>query len=152
MSPFTGECIFAGEGKFMEVTVRHRGGVQFEAEARGHRLICDQPADNGGADTGMTPPELLLSSLATCAGFYAVQYLKVRNIPHGEIDVKVTAEKAKAPARVAQFRIEVAVPGVGPEHEEGVLRAVKACLIHNTLLHAPSIETVVTMPVDALAG
>lgn len=135
----------------MEVTVRHLGGVTFDAEARGHHLICDQPADNGGADTGMTPPELLLSSLATCAGFYAVQYLKVRNIPHEGIEVKVTAEKAKAPARLGQFRIEVEAHGVDPQHEEGILRAVKACLIHNTLLNAPAIETVVHMPAEALA-
>ncbi|MEO8597836.1 MAG: OsmC family protein [Candidatus Solibacter sp.] len=134
----------------MEVTVQHRGDVRFEVNARGHRLICDQPADNGGTDTGMTPPELLLSSLATCAGFYAVQYLKARHIPHGELEVKVTAEKAKAPARLGQFRIEVIAPGVDAQHQEGILRAVKACLIHNTLLHAPAIETVVTLPVTAL--
>jgi hypothetical protein len=35
------------------------------------------------------------------------------------------------------------VPELDPRHEEGILRAVKACLIHNTLLHAPAIETVV---------
>ena len=59
------------------------------------------------------------------------------------LEVTVRAEKAMQPARVGQFRIEVVVPGLDPHHEAGVLRAVKACLIHNTLLHAPSIETVV---------
>jgi hypothetical protein len=44
----------------MEVKVTYRSGVQFEAEARGHRIICDQPADAGGEDAGMTPPEFLL--------------------------------------------------------------------------------------------
>ena len=33
-------------------------------EARGHRLVCDQPRENGGADAGLTPPEFLLASLA----------------------------------------------------------------------------------------
>ena len=61
-------------------------------------------------------------------------------------------EKAKLPARLGQFRIEVMVPGLEPQHEQGVLRAVNACLIHNTLLHAPSIETVVTSQVMAVAG
>jgi uncharacterized OsmC-like protein len=45
--------------------------VWFEASARGHRVVCDQPPDNGGSDRGMTPPEYLLVSLGTCAGFYA---------------------------------------------------------------------------------
>ena len=38
----------------MEMTVNYLGDVQFEAEARGHKIICDQPLDNGGADEGMT--------------------------------------------------------------------------------------------------
>jgi uncharacterized OsmC-like protein len=127
----------------MEVNVRHLGNVKFEASARGHRVICDQPPDNGGADQGMTPPEFLLASLGTCAGFYAAQYLKARNLPAAGLEVTVHAEKVMQPARVGQFRIEVFVPDLDPHHEAGILRAVKACLIHNTLLHAPSIETVV---------
>ena len=126
----------------MELTVKYLGNVKFEASARGHRVICDQPADNGGADEGMTPPEFLLASLGTCAAFYAAQYLKARNLPSEGLQVQVVAEKLKQPARVGQFRLEVVVPELDPRHEEGILRAVKACLIHNTLLHAPAIETV----------
>ncbi len=136
----------------MEVTIQHRGNVTFEASARGHRVICDQPTDNGGADSGMTPPEFMLVSLGTCAGFYAAEYMKVRSLAHQGLEVKVSAEKAKQPARLGQFRIEVIVPGLDPQHQAGVLRAVKACLIHNTLIHAPSIEAVVSTPVEALAG
>ena len=135
----------------MEVIIQHLGDVKFEASARGHRVICDQPADNGGVDSGMTPPEYLLVSLGTCAGFYAAQYLKVRSLEHQGLEVKISAEKAKLPARLRQFRIEVIVPGLDPQHEAGVLRAVKACLIHNTLIHAPAIETVVSTPIVAHA-
>ena len=100
----------------------------------------------------MTPPEYLLVSLGTCAGFYAAQYLKARSLIRTGLEVKVSAEKAKQPARLAQFRIEVVVPGLDPNHQAGVLRAVKACLIHNTLINAPAIETVVSTPVDAHAA
>ena len=136
----------------MEVTIQHLGDVKFEAIARGHRVICDQPPDNGGSDSGMTPPEYLLVSLGTCAGFYAAQYLKARSLPSQGLEVKVTAEKATQPARLAQFRIAVTIPGLDPQHQAGVLRAVKACLIHHTLTNAPTIETVVNTPVEALAG
>ena len=127
----------------MEITVKHLGNVKFEASTRGHSVICDQPPDNGGSDQGLTPPEFLLASLATCAGFYAAQYLKARNLPAGGLQVTVNADKLTQPARLGQFRIEVFVPGLDAHHEAGILRAVKACLIHNTLLHAPAIETVV---------
>jgi putative redox protein len=127
----------------MEVTIRHLGDVQFEAEARGHRVVCDQPAENHGSDQGMTPPEFLLASLGTCAGFYAAQYLKARSLSARGLEVKVHAEKALKPARLADFRIEVLAPEVGEEHEAGLLRAVDTCLIRNTLLNAPAVETVV---------
>lgn len=82
-------------------------------------------------------------SLGTCAGFYAAQYLKTRNLPSGGLEVAVRAEKARQSALVGQFRIEVSVSNLESRPEQGILRAVKACLIHNTLLNAPSIETVV---------
>ena len=127
----------------MEVIIHHLGKVKFEARARGHSIICDQPGENGGSDHGMTPPELLLSSLGTCAGFYAAQYLAARSLPADGLEVRVTAEKAVQPTRLGPFRIEVTVPGLDAKNEAGVHRAVKACLIHNTLLHTPEIETVV---------
>jgi putative redox protein len=134
----------------MEVTVQYSGGVKFEAAARGHRVVCDQPPTNGGADQGMTPPEFLLVSLGTCAGFYAAQYLRNHSLPAEGLEVRVTAEKAKAPARLGSMRIEVTIgAGLAPEHEAGVLRAVHACLVHNTLLHTPTIETVVRPAVPA---
>lgn len=128
----------------METSVHYLNGVQFEVETRGHRVVCDQPVSDAGADAGMSPPEFLLASLGTCAAFYAVQYLKTRSLPAGDLKVRVHAEKAMQPARLGSFRIEVQIPNVLEErHKEGVLRAVKSCLIHNTLLHAPAIETVI---------
>jgi len=133
----------------MEVEILHSGDVKFEAIARGHRVICDQPQSNGGSDSGMTPPEFLLVSLGTCAGFYAVQYLKTRSLPADGLSIKVIAEKAAQPARIGSFRIEVSAPEMEPQHQAGILRAVKACLIHNTLLHAPAIEVVLNAAVPA---
>jgi uncharacterized OsmC-like protein len=132
----------------MEVEILHLGEVKFEAFARGHRVICDQPAENGGSDSGMTPPEFLLVALGTCAGFYAAQYLKARKLPSDGLRIKVQAEKATQPARLGSFQIEVTLPDLAPQHQAGVLRAVKLCLIHNTLLHTPLIDVVLKAPVE----
>src|SRR5450759_301207 len=87
----------------MEVLVKHLGNVKFSAAARGHHIVCDQPAENSGNDEGMTPPELLLASLGACAGFYAAQYLKTRSLSTEGLEVRVTAEKALHPARLGSF-------------------------------------------------
>lgn len=136
----------------MEVEILHLGEVKFEAVARGHRVICDQPASKGGSDSGMTPPEFLLVSLGTCAGFYARQYLKTRSLPADGLRIKVTAEKDTQPARLGHFQIEVTAPEQDPQHQAGILRAVKACLIHNTLLNAPAIDIVLNTPVAVPAA
>jgi len=134
------------EGNVMEVTAEYRGIAKFEVAARCHRVMCDQPVENGGTDEGMTPPEFLLASLSTCGAYYAAQFLKVRGLPVEGLQVRVSAEKALKPARLASFRISVTAPGLdaaGPavhQAEEGLLRAVNACLIHNTLLGSPTIE------------
>jgi uncharacterized OsmC-like protein len=125
----------------MEIRVEHLNNSKFAATVRGHRLICDQPPSNGGADEGPTPPEFLLVSLGTCAGFYAASYLKNHGLKL-PVGVSVKAEKVPAPARLGKFHIEVDVPGLPPEHETGLLRSVNACLIKNTLAQPPVIETV----------
>jgi uncharacterized OsmC-like protein len=127
----------------MEVLVQYQDGVRFEAAARGHVVVCDQPVENGGANSGMTPPEFLLTALGTCAGYYAAEYLRTRSLPLTGLRVHVYAEKAAKPARLAKFRITVHVPWVDERHQQGIERAVHACLVHNTLLNAPSIETVI---------
>src|SRR5947209_9795409 len=124
-----------------EITADYRQGVEFRAHARGHELICDQPPDNGGTDQGLTPPELLLASLATCAGFYAIQYLRTRSLNSAGLSVRVTAEKsASRPVRLEQFRVIVDAPFVGDEHYTGLLRSVEACLIERTLAAASNIR------------
>jgi uncharacterized OsmC-like protein len=125
----------------MEVSVEHLGGVQFEIKARQHTIVCDQPSENGGYDEGMTPPELLLASLGSCAGFYAAMYLKKRKLSTEGTRVRVTAEKAKAPPRLEDFRIAVEVPTeFSDDHKRGIEEAVHQCLIHNTLLNPPKIS------------
>ncbi len=125
----------------MEVTVKHLDRVKFSIQARGHTILCDQPAESGGEDSGMTPPELLLASLGSCVAFYAVQYLKARKLAESGVEVSVTADKLTQPARVGNFRVHVACPvALSEDHTAGLLRAVHLCLVHNTLLTQPEIE------------
>ena len=134
----------------MEITVNHLGDVQFEIKARQHTVISDQPPDNGGYDEGMTPPELMLASLGSCAGFYAAAYLKKHNLATVGTKVRVTCEKVKPPARLDNFRIEIEVPvELDDKHRAGVIDSVHRCLIHNTLLQPPKIEIALESAVTA---
>ena len=47
----------------MEVKVTHTGKMKFKMQARQHGVGTDQPAEIGGEDTAMTPPEIFLAAL-----------------------------------------------------------------------------------------
>lgn len=135
----------------MKVTIQHLDHVKFAIQSRSHTILCDQPAENGGDDTGMTPPELMLASLGSCAAFYAVQYLKTRSLQPNGVEVSVTADKLLQPARLGNFKVNVTYPAALTEAQtEGLMRSVHHCLIHNTLLSPPEILIELTAGEPAL--
>jgi putative redox protein len=132
----------------MEVTIEHLGAQQFEIKARQHTVLSDQLPENGGHDEGMTPPELLLASLGSCAAFYVAQYLRKLKLATEGTRVRVTGDKVKDPPRMDNFRIEIELPlSLTEEQRAGVENAVHHCLIHNTLLRPPRIAIEINSPV-----
>jgi putative redox protein len=61
-----------------ELTVRasYRGGMRFEAACGDHTVAIDYPLPADATVTGMTPLQLLLSSLAACSGSTLALLLK----------------------------------------------------------------------------
>jgi uncharacterized OsmC-like protein len=95
----------------------------------------------------MTPPELLLASLGSCAAFYAAQYLKTRNLAETSVNVSVEAEKLQSPSRLGNFQIRVDSPVyLTTKQREGLMRSVEHCLVKNTLLNPPQIDVELKVP------
>ena len=137
----------------MKVKVSQLDGVKFAVQARSHTILCDQPIENHGTDSGMTPPELLLASLASCAAFYAAEYLRSRNLSQSGVQVEVSADKLLQPARLGNFRITVQSPvHLTGEQTAAMMRSVHHCLIHNTLKSLPEINIQIANAVDSCAS
>jgi uncharacterized OsmC-like protein len=133
----------------IEVIVDHLGSVQFEVRARQHTVVCDQPPENGGFDEGMTPSELFVGALGACAAYYAADYLRKHHLATEGTRVRVEADKMPNPTRLDHFRVEVQVPlALSQQDWEGVERAVRHCLIHNTLLSPPTVEIAIHTPAE----
>jgi putative redox protein len=62
-------------------------GLAQTIEARTHHLTADEPASNGGTDTGPAPYELLLASLAACTSLTLRMYADRKSLQLGRIDV-----------------------------------------------------------------
>jgi len=134
----------------MEVRIRNGRNHEVEAFARFHRVVCDQTFDEGGNDSGMTPPELMLSAVGCCAMTYAGEYLRARNLDPNGVEIRVTAEKGGAPARLVEIGIEVDAPGLTIRARQGLLKAVEACLLHRTLTNPPRVK--ISMATEVIEG
>lgn len=132
----------------MQVKVQHKEHLRFEAMARGHRILSDQPLENKGEDLGMTPPEWFLASIGGCVGFYAIQYCQSRGLDATGLSVDVSAQKTTdLPFRLDDIQIQVNVPiALDAHHYQGLERAVDACLIHKTLTNPTHTAVQISMP------
>jgi putative redox protein len=125
----------------MEIIVEHLGAVQFQIRTRGHSIVSEQPVNGDGFDEGMTPPELLLASLGSCAGYYATEYLRKKKLTSQGTTVRVISEKVSKPIpRMTDFVVEVTAPlDLNAEQLKGMEDVVSHCRVHNTLLNPPKI-------------
>jgi uncharacterized OsmC-like protein len=103
------------------------------AEARQHKLVIDQPAEDGATDHGMTPAELLLVSLGSCAGQYVAQYLQLRGLPSDGLLVRVEAQLAVRPRRLKDFAVKIIVPGLNERQLRALQKSLPSGLVQQTL-------------------
>ncbi|QCB97468.1 OsmC family peroxiredoxin [Arthrobacter sp. PAMC25564] len=132
-----------GSDVIQPVRVVHQGGDRFDINVRGHIIRTDQPASDGGEDTGPTPTELFIASLAGCVAFYARRYLDRHNLPTDGLAVEAGFSMGSRPARVARIEVRLTIPAGVPAERRGALLAVAShCTVHNSLITAPEISVV----------
>jgi len=129
----------AGAGR---IAARHISGDAYEITVRGHTMLVDQPARDGGHDAGPTPTELLVASLASCVAFYAGRYLLRHGLDRSGLTVHAGFTMAEdRPARVGGVWLRISVPGGIPAQRRAALLAVAShCTVHNTLRQEPGVS------------
>ncbi|MCX7641292.1 MAG: OsmC family protein, partial [Elusimicrobiales bacterium] len=56
------------------------GNKKVNVKFKEFEIKTDQPKESGGDGTAPSPYELFLSSLAACAGFFAISFFQTRKI------------------------------------------------------------------------
>jgi putative redox protein len=112
---------------------RENGTLKHDVEIRSHLVVADEPTENGGADSGPSPQELLAASLASCTAITMEMYAKRKGWDIGEVVVDVDYEPAQrgSPTR---FRLDVRMPKELPEDQrERLMQIAAKCPVHRTL-------------------
>jgi len=120
-------------GADLEVSLYHDGGAHFTAEARHHRIVLDQPAEDGATDQGMSPAELLLTSLGGCVGQYVAQYLSTRGLSCKGLAVDVRTKPSPRALHLGEFQVEVTVPSLTDRQLRALEKSFPAGLVQNAI-------------------
>jgi putative redox protein len=129
-----------GRGKTADVVSVSTAGYQARVTVRGHELTVDEPAEDGGKDTGPTPTELLLASVASCYTLSLRWAAKHRNLPLG--DIKVVANGTYDGLKFGRIRLEVGGDLPAGEEEALLRDASRVCYVSNTLAGGVDLEVV----------
>jgi len=123
----------------MDVAVKHQGGDRYSIDVGGHRVVVDQP-DTG--DTGPTPTDLFVASLAACTAHYAGRFFARHGVSADGFEVACAFEMAEGrPARVGSVSLELRLPDAFPGALRERLRAVvEHCTVHNSIAMPPEIR------------
>ena len=126
----------------MEIT--SPGGVRIEARYKGHTVVTDQPVKAGGEDSAPAPFDLFLASIGTCAGYYAFQFCRQREIPTDGLAVTLEPVHDPERHRVARIRIDVRLPPAFPDkYRPAILRAIDQCAVKRHIVEPPEFEVAV---------
>ena len=123
-----------------KLTANYEGGTAFRMQCRGHQVRVDQPTDNGGEDSAMTPPELFAASLSACVGHYVANYCNQAGISTEGLQISCDWGMADKPRRIGEMGIRVVLPGVPASRRKAVERVASSCLLHATLMNTPKID------------
>ncbi len=136
------------------IDIAHLTGDRYVVRVRGHELVTDQPAHDGGDDVGPTPTELFVAGLAACVAFYAGRFLRRHVDPSVPFSVACAYEMSvDRPARVTSVRLTVDLPTpLADDVRDGLLRAAEHCTVHNTLRVPPDVNISVRDAVPSAAA
>jgi ribosomal protein S12 methylthiotransferase accessory factor len=124
--------------RLTEFTVHLPGGRRAETTIRGHRLLTDQPLDNGGDDAAPTPYEFLLASVGTCVAVTLQGFAAKRALPVEGTTVKQSMRYDDA-GLLQAVDLEVTLPPDYPEkYREAALRAAGECSVKKAIAASPT--------------
>jgi putative redox protein len=110
------------------------GRAQYQTiiKSGNHSIIADEPLDDGGADTGMSPYNLLMASLASCTAITLRMYINRKMWVIEEITVNLEMYRTETGIFIESkltFKGEVT-----DEQKKRLITIADACPIHKILV------------------
>lgn len=128
-----------------EIQVRFPGNLKVEAAVRDFTLVTDQPEKSGGDNSAPSPFELFTTSIATCAGYFALKFCRARNIDTSKMQLKMSYEWDKEQKRYPKMLIELELPdGFPDKYHSAIIKAMEQCVVKQHIHQPPEFEMTVS--------
>lgn len=120
-----------------------------------HRFEAGRPNGptarlDGEGETGQSPPEALLSALATCVSYDVIDILAKQRTPIESLEIDVVGERVNTvPRRYKHITLNFRIGGKGIEKEQALraieLSATKYCSVRDSLKEDLEVEWTVEL-------
>jgi uncharacterized OsmC-like protein len=139
------------EKNFSVVTRTSNSAFTTDIETDSHTFISDEPKEEGGADKGPTPYDLLVSALGACTGMTLQLYAKHKEMDLKKVTVYLSHKKIHAEdclncevvdSKLDVISREIELEGNLTEDQKNRLIAIAdKCPVSKTLAAGVRIET-----------
>lgn len=110
------------------------GGKKVDAHFNGFTVQTDQEVKYGGEGSAPQPFDLFFASIATCCGYYALQFCLSRELNTDGLKVRLTAEKNEKKKLFDEIILFLTLPeGFPQKYRDAIVRAVNLCTVKRHL-------------------
>lgn len=120
------------------------GGKRVDCEMKGHVIHTDQPLKAGGDNSAPTPFDLFISSMATCAGIYALGFCQQRDLSTEGMHLTLETVKDEATGMISDIQIALHTgPDFPEKYKKAIVSAMDLCSVKKHLATPPQFDIVV---------
>jgi putative redox protein len=120
--------------------IKFGDGLKVRAEFDGMTVETDQPVTAGGDGSAAGPYHLFLASLGTCAGYFALRFMRERGIDPEGARLTLSAEKDGSTGLATTVRIDLALPpGFPDKYRQAIVLAMDQCKVKRQLEQPPAV-------------
>lgn len=120
------------------IEVVFSGGKRVDAKIGDMIVPTDQPKENGGEETAPEPFQLFLASIATCAGIYALEFCRSREISTEGMSLSLSYLFDEKKHACERLDIMLKLPTGFPEkYKRAVVKSMDQCTVKRHILRPP---------------
>jgi len=124
-----------------EINVTFPANLAVEASVGDFTIRTDQPEKSGGDNSAPSPSALFITSVATCAGYFALKFCRARKIDTTGMRLTMQYDWDKELKRYPKMSIQLELPDGFPEKYRGaIIKAMDQCAVKRSILQPPEFE------------